>query len=146
VQRLRLEALKRNTSVALRFDPVIVGEMRGYVDGDADGVLQRDIDAGIDLPLAPTARLEDRFAGVRLQIASAVPDPDGGGGTLAAGSDPVRIGSSNFVTLSPAGSMTSGTIYLSSPGGPQMCVRFVGATGRLRVLRFDTVTRTWRQD
>src|SRR5215213_9011496 len=48
VQQARLEALKRNTMVAFRLDPDELGLVGTYVDGDGDGVLQRDIDAGTD--------------------------------------------------------------------------------------------------
>ena len=47
-QYARLEALKRNAEVALRFDPDELGLVAAFVDGDGDGVLQRDIDAGTD--------------------------------------------------------------------------------------------------
>jgi type II secretion system GspH-like protein len=145
MQRLRFEALRRNAAVAIRFDPGDLGRMRLYVDGDRDGVLQRDVDAGVDPPIGRNTRLSDEFTGVALAIAHDVPDPEGSG-TLIAGSDPVRIGSSNFVTFTPMATATSGTVYLAARHGPQVCVRILGATGRLRVLWFDTVTRTWRQD
>ena len=53
VQQARLEALKRNAMVAFRVDPDELGLLGSYVDGDGDGVLQRDIDAGTDHRLAP---------------------------------------------------------------------------------------------
>jgi Tfp pilus assembly protein FimT len=144
MQYARLEALKRNAEVALRFDPDEVGLVGAFADGDGDGVLQRDIDAGTDHRLSPDARLGDTFDGVVLQIASDVPDPDGGS-ALGAGSDAVRIGSTNFLSFSPLGSSTSGTIYLAGRGGQQACVRILGATGRTRVLWFNPATRQWQQ-
>jgi type II secretory pathway pseudopilin PulG len=144
VQHGRLEALKRNTFVALRFDPDEVGRVGSFVDGDGDGVLQRDIDAGTDHRLAPEAKFDDLFTAVAFRIADEVPDPDGGG-SLAAGSDPIRIGSTNFVSFSPLGSTTSGSIYLAGRGGQQACVRILGTTGRVRVLWFNPGTRQWQQ-
>jgi type II secretory pathway pseudopilin PulG len=144
VQQARLEALKRNVEVAFRFDPDEPGLMGSFVDGDGDGVLQRDIDAGTDHRLAPEMRLSDSFERVALEIAADVPDPDGGS-TLAAGSDPIRIGSSNFVSFSPLGGVTSGTIYVAGRGGQQACVRILGATGRVRVLWFNQGARQWQQ-
>ena len=79
---------------------------------------------------AAATRLSDDFAGVALGIAHDVPDPEGGA-TLIAGSDPIRIGSSNFVTFSPVATATSGTLYLAARHGPQVCVRILGATGRV---------------
>ena len=145
VQQARLEALKRNTMVAFRLDPDELGLVGTYVDGDGDGVLQRDIDAGIDQRLAPDARLSESFDAVTLRISGDLPDPDGGS-MLAEGSDPIRIGSSNMLSFSPLGSTTSGTIYLAGGGGEQACVRILGATGRVRVLWFAPGSRQWRQE
>jgi hypothetical protein len=145
LQMLRLEALKRNRAVALRLDPADLGRVSAYVDGDGDGVSQRDVDAGVDAPLPGVARLTEQFGGVDVAIAHDVPDPDGSG-TLVAGSDPVRIGSSNFVTFSPLATATSGTVYLAGRRGPQVCVRILGSTGRVRVLWFDAGAQSWRDD
>lgn len=145
VQQARLEALKRNTMVAFRLDPDELGLVGTYVDGDGDGVLQRDIDAGTDQRLAPDARLSESFDAVALRISGDLPDPDGGS-MLAEGSDPIRIGSSNMLSFSPLGSSTSGTIYLAGRGGEQACVRILGATGRVRVLWFSPGSRQWRQE
>jgi type II secretory pathway pseudopilin PulG len=145
MQVVRLEALKRNTTVALRFDPVDLGRIGTYVDGDGDGVLQRDIEVGTDPSLLPDTRLEEVFESVAFRIANDLPDPEGGA-TLGAGSDPIRLGASNFLSFSPLGGATSGTLYLAGRAGAQVCVRVLGATGRLRVLWFDTASGTWRQD
>jgi type II secretory pathway pseudopilin PulG len=144
MQSARLEALKRNAEVALRFDPDDLGRVGTFVDGDGDGVLQRDIDGGTDHRLTADARVRDTFEGVTLAIESDMPDPDGGG-ALAAGSDPVRIGSTNFLSFSPLGSSSSGSIYLAGRAGQQACVRILGATGRTRVLWFNQATRLWQQ-
>lgn len=145
LQMLRVQALRRNRHVAMRFDPDDVGRFATYVDGDGDGVLQGDIDRGIDPGLDRDARLADYFGSVALRVAASVPAPDGGG-VLPAGSDPVRIGSTNLLSFSPLGSATSGTIYLAPRSGPQLCVRVLGSTGRVRVLWFDATSGTWRQD
>jgi Tfp pilus assembly protein FimT len=142
---IRVDALRRNVTVAIRFDPTEVGRFGPYADGDGDGVLQGDIDRGTDHSLAPEARLADFFQNVSFRIRQDVPDPDGSG-TLPADSDPVRIGSSNLLSFSPLGSATSGTLYLSGESGPQMAVRVLGSTGRVRVLSFDVASRQWRAD
>jgi hypothetical protein len=142
---VRLEALKRNAAVAMRFDPVDVGRFGVYVDGDADGVRQADVDDGTDPAVVGEVRLAEEFAGVTFRIRHDVPDPDGSG-TLAGDSDPLRLGASNFLTFSPIGTATSGTIYLAAATGPQMAVRVMGATGRMRVLWFDTASQRWCQE
>src|SRR5918993_920835 len=141
----RLEAVRRNTYVSLRFDPDDVGRIGVFVDGDGDGVRQSDIDANIDRALGPDSHINELFSSVSLRIAAAVREPDDSG-TLDAGSDPIRIGSSNLLSFSPLGSATSGTIYLAARSGPQLCVRVLGATGRTRVMSFDVVSQLWQQE
>jgi hypothetical protein len=141
---LRIEALRRNRAVALRFDSADPGRLAAFVDGDGDGVRQTDVDAGLDSPLGVEMHVRDLFDAASVAVPTTVPAPDGVG-SIAAGSDPIRIGSSDFVSFSAAGSATSGTIYLTS-GGTQVCVRVFGATGRIRVLRFDRGTLSWRYD
>ena len=131
--------------VAMRFDPDDLGRFEAYLDGDGDGVLQRDVDRGIDTGIESVARLADYFGNVTLRIAARVPAPDGVG-SLAAGADPIRIGGTDFVSFSPLGTATSGTIYLAGRSGLQLCVRILGTTGRVRVMWFDVASGAWRQD
>jgi hypothetical protein len=145
MQMLRVQAVRRNRMVALRFDSVDVGRFQAYVDGDGDGVLQRDIDQGVDTSIETSARLTDYFANVTLRVAAAVPAPDGAG-WIPAGTDPVRIGGTSLLSFSPLGTATSGSIYLASNGGLQFCVRVLGSTGRVRVMWFDVASGSWRQD
>lgn len=145
LQRARLESLKRGTSVALRLAVADDGrtEMRLFVDRNGNGVSQRDIDRGLDLPLGAGAWLDQHARDVSLRINQVV-DDIGGAGQLAPGDDPLRIGSSAFVAFSPVGGATSGTMFIAARRGPQMAVRVFGATGRIRVLTFDASARQWR--
>ena len=145
LQRARLESLKRGTPVALRLAVVDDGrtEMRLFVDRNGNGVAERDIDRGLDLPLGAAAWLDQHARDVSLRINQVVDDISGTG-QLAPGDDPLRIGSSALVTFSPLGGATSGTMYVSARRGPQMAVRVFGATGRIRVLTFDARARQWR--
>jgi hypothetical protein len=61
---------------------------------------------------------------------------------MTSDSDGIRVGSSRILTLGPDGTATSGTLYLHGRRG-QYAVRVLGATGRTRVLRFDTGTGRW---
>jgi Tfp pilus assembly protein FimT len=144
LQMLRVDALRHNANVAMRLDPGDLGRFGAYADGDGDGVLQRDIDDGIDPALASEVHLADYFAGVSFRVVSDVSSPDGDG-IIVAGSDPVRIGNTNLLSFGPMGSATSGTIYVAAGSGTQMCVRVLGATGRVRVMWFDAATRAWRR-
>lgn len=143
VQRARLESLKRAAAVAVRLE-VLDGRtsVQLFIDGNGNGVLQKDIDRHIDPALTTAQWLDDHARGVSLQINQPIADV-GGGPDLAAGDDPLRIGNSSLVSFSPLGSATSGTLYVAARQGPQMAIRIYGATGRVRVLMFDARARQW---
>lgn len=143
LQQARVEALRRNTAVAVRFDSGDLDRFGVYVDGDRDGVLESDISRGVDRLISAEARLSDFTGAVALRINQNVVEPETGV-ALGAGADPLRIGSSTLLSFSPLGSATSGTLYLAGPTGPQMAIRILGATSRMRVLRYDASTREWR--
>lgn len=145
LQRARLEALRRARSVAVRLE--LVGGRAGvqlFVDGDGDGVLQRDVDLGVDPPLTPLEFLDDRSRDVSLRINQPVTDA-GGSGELSPGDDPLRIGATALLSFSPLGGATAGTLYVAARRGPQMAIRVFGGTGRVRILTFDAQARQWRQ-
>ena len=143
LQRARLAALSRAVPVAVRIE--IVDDrtsLRLFMDGNGNGVLQKDIDKGLDPPLSPLHWVDEQARDVSLRINQAILDA-GGSGTLEAGDDPLRIGNSSLLTFSPLGTATSGTLYVAAQRGPQMAIRVFGATGRVRVLMFDAQTRQW---
>ncbi|MEY4093822.1 MAG: hypothetical protein RLZZ53_1021 [Acidobacteriota bacterium] len=144
LQRARLDAIRRARSVAVRFD--VVGErtrFQSFADGNGNGVLQRDIDRGIDIALTRSEWLDDQVRDISLRINQPVTDVSGQM-VLEPGSDPLRIGNSVFVTFTPFSSATNGTLYLAAQRGPQMAIRIFGATGRVRVLMFEAQARQWR--
>jgi Tfp pilus assembly protein FimT len=141
--RARLDSLKRGRSVALRLE--IVGErtqFQLFADGNGNGVLQRDIDRGVDLPVTPLQWLDDQAREIALRVNQTITDV-AGSATLHAGDDPLRIGNTALLAFSPVGSATNGTLYVAAPRGPQMAIRVFGATGRVRVLMFDAQARQW---
>ena len=145
LQRARLESLRRARPVAVRLE--LVGgrtSFQLFVDGDGDGVLQGDVDVGLDPPLTPLEFLDDRARDVSLRINQPVTNP-GGFGELAPGDDPIRIGGTALLSFSPLGGSTAGTVYVAARRGPQMAIRIFGGTGRIRILTFDAQARQWRQ-
>jgi len=145
LQRARLESLRRARAVAVRLE--LVGGRAGvqlFADGDGDGVLQRDVDLGVALPLTPLEFLDDRSRDVSLRINQPVTDA-GGSGELSPGDDPLRIGATALLSFSPLGGATAGTLYVAARRGPQMAIRVFGGTGRVRILTFDAQARQWRQ-
>jgi len=141
IMNARMLAVKRSTNVALRFEAVGPGyAFAEYVDGNGNGVRSAEIAAGIDMQLSPRQSLHEQFPAVVFGLRANVPDIDGA--RITADSDGIRVGSSRILTLGPDGTATSGTLYLHGRRG-QYAVRVLGATGRTRVLRFDTGTGRW---
>jgi len=135
----RLDAVRRGTSVALRFE--LAGDDYVYTpveDGNGNGVRTPEIRAGVDRALGAAERLRDKFADVRFELGSGVPDADG---EDVAG-DGVRIGSSRILTLSADGTATSGTLYIRGRRA-QYAVRVLGTTGRTRMLQYSAGNRLW---
>lgn len=140
----RTEAGRRGAAVGVAFDLPPDGQgIRLHVDGNDNGLQQAEIAAGVETPLGPTWRVADEFPGVGFAIATDLPDI-GGGAPLLAGADPTRVGTANVMTFSPSGSSSGGTVYLAGPG-ETFAVRVLGATGRVRVLRFERATSTWNE-
>jgi type II secretory pathway pseudopilin PulG len=140
IMSIRMDAVRRSTCVALRFQPVGADyAFAPFEDGNGNGVLTADIQAGVDRQLAAYERLGDKFSGIQFKLGLGVPDANGVSGT---GEDGVRIGTPQILTMSPDGTATSGTLYLAGKGG-QYAVRVLGATGRTRVLYFHHGDLTW---
>lgn len=136
----RVEAIKRSTSVAVRFegggeDPPFVS----IADGNDNGVLSVDIRAGVDRPIGPSSRLGERFPGIRFGL---LPDSVDIDGAPASGRG-LRIGTAHMLSLSGDGTATPGTLYIRGRAR-QVAVRVAGATGRTRVLQYEPRSRTWR--
>ena len=104
------------------------------------GVRTRDIRRGIDRRTTPVEAIGDRFPGVRFGVAAGVTDISSGKKLVG---DPVRMGRSDIVSFGPAGTATSGTVYVRSRSGRQYAVRVLGATGRVRVLGFNVEMGKW---
>ena len=144
LRQARAEAVKRSASTALRFTAESNGAYTHavYLDGNGDGVRQSDIDRGIDTEVWPLDRLSDRFPHVVFGALEGLPGPDPA--TTAPGSDPIRIGNTDFLSFSPLGTATPGSLYVLGNNRAQYVVRVLGETGRVRVLKFDRARRLWR--
>lgn len=137
---LRMDAIRRSTAVALRFEPAGADYVYAvFEDRNGNGIRTADILAGIDRRISDYERVGHNFSGVRFALLAGTPDADG---VVSASEDGVRIGASRILTLTPDGSCTAGTLYLAGRRG-QYAVRALGATGRTRVLQFNPGTATW---
>lgn len=137
----RLSAIKRSTALGLRFEPSLPDyRITTVVDGNRNGVRTADIVAGVDRTLTEPEMLAANFTGVTFGIVEGVPDADG---QPAGGTDGVRVGVARLLTMNPNGTSTSGTMYVRGRDRSQYAVRVLGATGRVRVLKYDYVRRRW---
>jgi type II secretory pathway pseudopilin PulG len=141
VHAARAEALARGVHVALVFQPSPPDfRFALFADGNYNGVRNADMADGSDRQVSTWVRLGDQFSGTRFGIVPGVTDPDSG--TTLTGS-PLKIGGSGVLSFAPAGSATSGTLYVRGPAGQQYAIRILGATGRCRVLRYHVGERRW---
>lgn len=131
----RSRAIATNRQTAIRFEETPAGSfVSSYQDGGCNGVLSRDIDAGVDKRISGPRRLDSGAATVRIAILPGTPAIPPDSGLLDTG-DPIRFGRSEMVSFSPLGTATPGTFYLAGQG-VQGAVRVTGDTGRIRVMVF----------
>lgn len=142
LHRARMEAITRNASTALRFSSSSGGyTFAAYVDGNGNGVLSTDIQSGIDRSIQPPGALGDQFPGVEFGALPGLPPADPSG--TPPGSDPIRVGTSNMVVFTSAGTATPGSLYITGRRSTQYVVRIFGETGKTSVLKFSTRTGQW---
>ncbi len=142
LQRARMEAILRSADVGLRVATAgATYEMTRYVDGNGDGIRSLDIQHGVDRQVGAAERLGDRFPGVEFGAAAGLPAVDAGS---PPGSDPIRLGASNIASFTATGTSTSGSLYIKGGHDRQFVVRIFGDTGKTRILKYASSTRTWR--
>jgi prepilin-type N-terminal cleavage/methylation domain-containing protein len=143
-QRARMEAVMRSATVAVQFTQTSIGYSYAvFLDGNRNGVLTRDIQRGVDVPIGAVERLPDQFRGVEFGAIPGLPPVDSGG--TPPGSDPIRLGSGSLASFTAMGTSSSGTVYIRGGHDAQYAVRIFGETGKTRVMKFDPGTRQWRQ-
>jgi len=143
LREARARAVRDAATVAVRVEGV--GErssLRAYRDGNGNGIRTTEIAAGTDPAAGAAWRMTDEFPGVTFRVPRDVPAIDDAG-TIAAGSDPVRLGPADLVSFSPLGTSSSGTVYLAGRDGVPYGVRVLGATARIRILAFDAARDAW---
>jgi len=144
MHRARMEAVSQGCYAGILFETTPSGgRWRLYRDGGSRGIHAAEIASGVDQPMGPPHDLRARYSGVRFGIPGSVPRIPPSIGTLSATDDPIAFGNSDIFSASPTGETSSGTLYLTD-GRDMRAVTAYGATGRLRVRRYDASTGTWR--
>jgi prepilin-type N-terminal cleavage/methylation domain-containing protein len=132
-RKARSIAVRANAQTAIRFEAGPKGPSYSvYMDGNHNGVLSADINAGKDRRIAGPLPLNGGERYVRVGINPGVPAIPPDTGTLDP-ADPIRFGSSNMLSFSPMGTATPGTFYLAGEG-VQAAVRVTPGSSRVRMM------------
>ena len=143
LQQARMEAITRSADVGIKFVEEAGGySYTTYVDGNGNGVKTAEILHAIDPPIRQAERLRDLFYGVDFGVLPELPPVESGG--APPGSDPVKLGAAKILTFTPAGTSSSGSLYILGRKGTQYVIRIFGETGKTRVLKFDPRARRWK--
>jgi hypothetical protein len=138
----RIEALNHFTNVGVVFDSTPTGwTIRICRDGNKNGLRRADIRSGADPCPDGPHRFDAMFPGVFIAIDPALRGPAG----EPPNPDPVRFGTSDMASFSPAGSCSSGSLFLRTRRGQQYAIRIAGINGRSRVFRYDLGAALWRE-
>lgn len=115
-----------------------------YDDGNGNGISNADITKGIDRRYFGPAVVMPQFRTAAIALLpTVIRDPDGA--KLLPTDPALQFGTSTICSFSPEGSSTPGTIYISDGIDHLYAVRVFGATGKVRMLRYDTGSQKWEE-
>lgn len=141
-------AIREGTKVGVKFRTNGNGRYSFtlYRDGDGDGVLTRDIDSGVDPPLAPPRELIHLGQQIRLGFPAgpAPRDPGDPKRRLTRLDDPIRFNRSDIASFNHLGASTPGSLYITDGLHFLSVVRVFGRTGKVKIMRYDVASETWR--
>jgi type II secretory pathway pseudopilin PulG len=147
-------ALRLARSVAIRYSANAAAKFRTarngavtfaiYRDGDGDGVLNADIESGVDPVVVPVRSLATLGHGVRFGFPPGLPprDPSDPSRRLDRLNDPIRFNNSDLASFDPLGGSTPGSIYLTD-GRLVAALRVSGRIGKVRRLTWDPELDRW---
>lgn len=143
----RSYAIRYSANVAVRFeegeDGVVTFAL--YRDGDGDGVLNRDIDAGVDPRVIQPRPLAHFGGGVAFGFPPGpAPRDPGSPGRRLRKDDPIRFNNSDLASFGPLGTSTPGSLYVTDGRRRLAAVRVFGRTGKVRILVYDFDKEEWR--
>lgn len=134
----RSRAIARDVNTGVKFamaDGVWVYMV--YDDIDGDGVRNDDIIAGMDVPVRGPTTVVGGDRQVRIGFANPPPNDPDTGKPFSPSAAAVQFGVSKICSFSRRGEATPGSIYLTDGNRGAAAVRVHGATGRIRILRYD---------
>ena len=140
---VRSRAISRSTYAGIKF----TGSgnkwtITVYDDGDGDGIRNDDIRNLIETIVGHPKPLMPQLQVARIGLLPfAIKDPDGD--PLPPSKSPVQFGTADICSFSPIGAGTPGSIYVTDDVGGLYCIRVLGASGRVRILRYDANRKKW---
>ena len=147
LREARSNAIRYNCHVGVKFE-VEDKQTRWtlYRDGDGDGVLNRDIDSGVDPPLGLPRTLTHLGRHIRFGFPPGPPprDPGDPRRRMRRLDDPIRFNRSDIASFGPLGGSTPGSLYVTDSIRNLTVVRVFGRTGKVKVMRWDAIEDRWR--
>ena len=115
-----------------------------YDDGNGNGIANADITKKIDKRYFGPAVVMPSFRTASISLLpKTIKDPDGD--KLLPTDNALQFGNSTICSFSDLGSGTAGTIYISDGVSNLFCVRVYGASGKVRILRYDAGKQKWEE-
>jgi type II secretory pathway pseudopilin PulG len=115
-----------------------------YRDGDGDGVRMADLLAGVDPKVEGPYAIGREIGPVDFGLPGPIASIPPSSGQLDP-ADPVQLGATDILSLSPLGTATSGTLYLQGMEGRVIGAVVYGPTARVRLWIYNPATRGWTQ-
>jgi hypothetical protein len=144
----RQQAVLHGRKVAVKFDTNLEKRVTFtlYRDDDGDGVLNKDIDSGVDPSIGPSRELTHLGQRIRFGFppGAAPTDPSDSTRNLTNLDDPIRFNRSDLASFGPLGGSTPGSLYLTDGQRYLSVVRVFGYTGKVKILVYNSETRRWR--
>jgi len=145
LRSVRSRAILRGRNAGVKF--VRVGNNWTYTlydDGNGNGIANADITKKIDRRyFGPALVMPSSGTAAIALLPKTIKDPDGD--KLLPTDNALQFGNSTICSFSDLGSGTAGTIYISDGVSNLFCVRVYGASGKVRVLRYDAGKQKWEE-
>lgn len=148
MEQARLSSIKLQAKVALKFETAQDGTvlMTQYKDMDRDGVLNRDIQRGVDRLHKSTRRLSNLDGRIHFGFPYGEAPTEIGNPyrRISRLMDPIRFNRSDLASFNPLGTATPGTVYITDGYASLAAVRVDAYSGRISIWTYNRKIERWR--